>query len=78
MDSRLDDAKEKGADLLMLNYIFWEDGNPDSTLRTSLLTADSRIVNSNDGLQIRVVNKLSVREIIIFTPSGLFEQIEMQ
>jgi hypothetical protein len=78
LDSRMDDAHGKGADLLMLNYIFWEDGNPNSTLRTSLLTSDSRIVNSNNRLQITTTNKLTVREIIIFTPSGEFEQIYMQ
>jgi hypothetical protein len=77
MDSRIADSEEKGADILMLNYIFWNDGLEAPTLRDAILSADQRIKKNSKNLVLAIEKPLTTREVVIFTLSGLFERIAL-
>jgi hypothetical protein len=76
--SRIEDGSEKGAQMVMMNYLFWlEAGEQETSLRDLIQRWLNGVALANNRLSLEVSGNRTVGEVVVFTPSGDFEIISI-
>ncbi|HEY6190863.1 MAG TPA: hypothetical protein VI215_00900 [Bacteroidota bacterium] len=77
MENRVAEATDKGASLLMLNYIFWMEVGDNPDLKELLTRRLGNLRGNKPFLRLELDNPGSVEEVVVFLPSGEFATIEI-
>jgi hypothetical protein len=77
VSSRIVKARQKGATILMLNYVFRTPVGWNAEFRTDILRALPHAYVVNNELLLPWAASGSVAELVVFMPSGMFESIRL-
>lgn len=75
---RLDEANEKGATILFVNYIFWIEPGTKISIADILQQHLPNLKKSINGFSLSIKAVCSVKRVFVFMPSGIFESINIE